>query len=382
MKRNRRSRKKNRFYSALVAMLMVVAMAGTTVSTGMAAEISGDSDAGAPTAYAAVEDTASVADSYASYAGLEEGAQGDLGRSDAYESAGDAVEEMPEEAVSVIDEDAEDVVSEMQSAGSDADMESGAEADEESVSLTGMGDESVSVAIVWDDENDKDERRPESVEIRLMVDTGARDADGAPVLLSARDAGDQEYTAVVTEENADGDDSVWKYTFTDLPATTAQTDLSESSDPDGEESVEEGESISYAIEAEDVVNYDAETTGDAAEGYIVTYASVEDYLPDGDGIYGQVVLNPSNKLLNVGATNGASRQTVGSLRSYVNEDGMLTIYLPGQLDESQYGGKNYSLLTGEGGASSGDGVFSLGKFSNNYPPHIAGMVQHSYRGIL
>ncbi len=51
MNRNRRSRKKNRFYSALVAMLMVVALAGSTVSTGMAAEISNDADAGQPTAY-------------------------------------------------------------------------------------------------------------------------------------------------------------------------------------------------------------------------------------------------------------------------------------------------------------------------------------------
>ncbi len=216
---------------------------------------------------------------------------------------------------------------------------------DENVVLSETEDQAVLVTIVWDDENDAQERRPESVEVELKT------------------AEDEEEicTAVLTDENADQDAAVWSYTFTELPEESADLLVGSGVDLN-----------TLALTVEDVADYNCAVTGDAAEGYIVTYSSVADYLQDENGLYGQVVINPSNKLQNVGAVNGGGRLSAGGLRSYADENGKVTILLPGEGDIPSGSSKeNYSVLTGEK-TSSGDGIVQLVGISTNYTLTLKG----------
>ena len=87
----------------------------------------------------------------------------------------------------------------------------------------------VSVTKVWDDENNKDKIRPDSITVKLFKD--------------GRDTGT---TLVLNEKNG------WKGSFTDLAKYENQKE------------------ISYTIEEVKVNGYTAQITGSASDGYTIT----------------------------------------------------------------------------------------------------------------
>ena len=91
------------------------------------------------------------------------------------------------------------------------------------------GKTSVSVSKVWDDSNDQDGLRPESIDVNLLAD------------------GDVKETVTLNEAND------WSYTWIELDEKAA------------------GEEIVYTVkEAADIDGYDVDITGNAVDGYTIT----------------------------------------------------------------------------------------------------------------
>ena len=88
----------------------------------------------------------------------------------------------------------------------------------------------VSVSKVWDDADDQDRIRPDSVTVRLY-------ADGEPV---------EGQTVTLSEENQ------WTSVFTELPKYKAGTE------------------IVYTVVEDKVTGYTSEVSGTAEEGYVIT----------------------------------------------------------------------------------------------------------------
>ena len=106
---------------------------------------------------------------------------------------------------------------------------------------------SVSVTKEWDDNDNSQNKRPDSVIVQLK-------ADGE----SAKDENDQEITA---ELNADGN---WTHTFENLPKYKAN-DPNSSGDSD-----DSSEEIEYTVAEVEVNGYTTKVSGSAAEGFTLT----------------------------------------------------------------------------------------------------------------
>ena len=89
---------------------------------------------------------------------------------------------------------------------------------------------SVTVTKAWKDDNDRDKLRPASVTVRLLANDLETDKE---CTLSA--------------------DNKWSHTFENLPTLD-----------------EEGETIEYGVEEDDVESYDSEVTGSAVSGFTIT----------------------------------------------------------------------------------------------------------------
>jgi len=91
----------------------------------------------------------------------------------------------------------------------------------------------VSVEKTWDDADDRDEIRPDSVTVTLLANGNDVSQEGITA------------TVVLSEDNN------WKYTWTDLYVYA------------------DGKEISYTVEEDQIDGYEPETTGDAKTGYTI-----------------------------------------------------------------------------------------------------------------
>ena len=94
----------------------------------------------------------------------------------------------------------------------------------------------INVSKDWDDSNNQDGLRPESIIVKLYKTV----ADGEKELVS-------------TKEIRPNEERDWTYSFTNLPKYTKDNEL-----------------IEYTLEEEKVSNYDTEITGDAETGFTIT----------------------------------------------------------------------------------------------------------------
>ncbi len=183
--------------------------------------------------------------------------------------------------------------------------------------------------VVWDDDDDASGNRPDSVTVNLM--------DGDTVAK----------TQTVT---ADDD---WKFNFT----------------------VDRSDGVDYTIAEDAMRGYTVDVSGSMADGFTVTNSAVADVDRDETGLYGQIEINPSNKRAYVGAVNGGGRFQAANLRNYADEDGKLTVYLPGELDMPESTGSStrsssaynyFSVLNGQSYGTTqpaDDGVVHLQGFT-------------------
>jgi pilin isopeptide linkage protein len=88
----------------------------------------------------------------------------------------------------------------------------------------------IDVTKIWEDNNDDEKLRPESITVHLLADGEEVDV----VEISADEGGN------------------WAYTFEDLPA------------------VKGGKDIEYTITEDEITGYTTDITGDAAEGFVIT----------------------------------------------------------------------------------------------------------------